>query len=94
MQTILWIITIYFIIAVSLLMYLLLSIKYSKSIREYYQNRVDAFAEKHPDFNRESIEDVVTASFVRFSILWPKFFYDYLKDYLKGKFNENKRRNY
>lgn len=84
MQTILWIITIYFVIAVGLLMYLLLSIKYSKSVREYYQKRVDEFAEKHPDFDRESIEDVVTASFVRFSILWPKFFYDYLKGNING----------
>lgn len=84
MQIILWIITIYSIIAVGLLMYLLLSIKYSKSVREYYQNRVDEFAEKHPNFNRESIEDVVTASFVRFSFLWPKFFYDYLKGNING----------
>lgn len=84
MQIVLWVITIYFIIAVGLLMYLLLSIKYSKSMHEYYQNRVDAFAEKHPDFNRESIEDVVTAHFVRFSILWPKFIYDYLKGNING----------
>lgn len=85
MQTILWIIAIYFIIAVGLLMYLLLSIKYSKSIREYYQNRVDAFAEQHPDINKETIEDIVTASFVRFSILWPKFIYDYLKGNINGR---------
>lgn len=84
MQTVLWIITIYFIIAVGLLMYLLLSIKYSKSMHEYYQNRVDAFVEHHPDVNKETVEDVMTASFVRFSFLWPKFIYDYLKGNING----------
>jgi hypothetical protein len=79
MKFIMWVIAVYFFIAVAFLFGFYVMINYNKKVNEYYKKSIENFMNDHPNFSQDAIENVFAAQLVRMCILWPKMLYECLK---------------